>query len=227
VPDPAGPSGPGTNHVPAPSGADGRGTPRPYRVDGFGAVVCSSSTGPHRPPRARTSRARPTRTGHACLTCSPKGPENRVTYPHNPTEVDKAGVWPPHPLAPSPAPCGRGGGERSEPGVRGVPRARHAAPLQGERGRGAEWSAARLRGVPRATHASPLRGCGGLPTVVCLIAHRYPIDHHRPCRGHACVTQPGHQARKTGPRSHTILRGRAAQAIEPPGTLSRTVGGPR
>jgi len=56
----------------------------------------------------------------------------------------------PRTSCPPPARCGRGGGERSEAGVRGGLRATHASPLRGKRG-GAAAGATGVRGVPPRT----------------------------------------------------------------------------
>gem|GEM_PF-3598065 len=89
-----------------------------------------------------------------------------------------------------PAPFGAAGRRTRRPyteNVDGVP----GRAMQGE---GASTGPARHRWHTRAcrhggvTHTALLRGCGRLPTVVCLIAHRYPIDHRHPCRGRACLT---------------------------------------
>jgi len=72
-----------------------------------------------------------------------------------------ARLEPPHPPTPSPARCGRGGGERSEPGVRGLRRSGTPDPDRGN-------------------------GCGRGAGRRCTGDRRVPAQ---PCRGDACVAR--------------------------------------
>jgi len=168
--------------VAAPGGADGRGTPRPYRA---GNMHRPCRIAGHRRPS--TPAVTPCRA-HACVSRPGRRAENRATDPRRmPTHA--AGYGPPHPRPLSRT--ARERGCRGSGGGEGCSTRCHGSVVPPPRLR---------RGWAR--HASPLQRCGGTG------CPRSPTDRPpttsrlRPtsCRGHACVTRPA--CRAGTPRSH-------------------------
>ncbi len=196
--------------IPAPFGAAGRGTPRPYRKP------ASSSNNGH-PPIAHRSPIDPRRPcrGHACVTRQGSQARKSDSFPHLPAWMGHSTRWIPSPPTPSPTPRGRGGAA-SAAGVRGV-RSRAKTWAVDCRACGADGRRTRR---PYGADGAWQMGRGRVPMV-----HRCPAGHRCPCRGQARLTRP---APRAGNRRRVPRLGRGRRDMPRPdrtGGAWRIVGG--